>query len=629
MPFDYYRNSFPFPLPPYNSPNLPSVTRHTDTSFATLPSTYQPSPVSVPFPPPQYDLPTSPRSVAVHNDTPSATTLSHFQVFPHSPAEQRSPPRIRRILPRPPVPTITSAQPLTHPPVLLAAETDSSNLSTTCRPLSVQPSVPPRLQPYCVAASSTIELSEDNRHYPGTNRSFPESVRSRLSASISNRPNIAPQAETRTIGSQNSSRRIIHQSLQLLHDGLEQRQTASEAFPPDLSQAQIRASVSRYEEHVKAAAKNGVCSSCGRFVPISEIVELDSDDPLLQPLHGYLDYCGKHENDWDVCLLCLRFLSQNTLPKFSALNRVNMTLCQSYPSVLEDLTPVEECLIAKCHPLGIIIKLRPGGQTSPLNYRASRGHFIVIPQDPEPLLEILPSRDLALHDMVRVFWLGKQPPTHTDLSPFLLVRKHRVLAALQYLIQHNQVYQDLTINHQILDAWSDEFIPPELQENLICVDVADGHEREGYSIELDSGNYENDFQAAQGTTSNLDNDGPLMTGSVSTDINGERQNPERRLLNTLLNMVSDRSPVSAPHVHLRDQQRIPTLSYRMRGHATLVDHWNDPTYFTAAFPTLFPHGIGGHLEDRPFAISIASFAEWALKHHSRRYVPPNKSIHHF
>jgi hypothetical protein len=94
-------------------------------------------------------------------------------------------------------------------------------------------------------------------------------------------------------------------------------------------------------------------------------------------------------------------------------------------------------------------------------------------------------------------------------------------------------------------------------------------------------------------------------------------------------MVSDRSLVSAEDVHLHDRHHISNLFNRIRGQATLVDHWNNPTYFTGAFQTLFLHGIGGHLEDRPFAISIASFAEWALKHHSRRYIPLNKSIHHF
>jgi hypothetical protein len=285
---------------------------------------------------------------------------------------------------------------------------------------------------------------------------------------------------------------IINQALTLLRDDLELRQSASAAFPPVLSESQVRASVGRYQVHMENATQQSVCSSCGRFVPVSEIVEMENRDSLLEPLAGHLDYCGKHNDEWDVCLTCLKSLSQNTLPKFSALNRVNMTMCQNYPTVLECLTPVEECLIARCHPLGVLLKLRPGGRTSPVSYRALRGHFIVIPQDPEPLLEILTSPALRLHDVFRVFWLGKQLATYTDLSPFLLVRKHRVIAALQYLTRHNHVYYNVTINHDMIGTWDDDFIPADLQENIISVDQPDGHEREGYSVHLDTGNYENE-----------------------------------------------------------------------------------------------------------------------------------------
>ena len=50
----------------------------------------------------------------------------------------------------------------------------------------------------------------------------------------------------------------------------------------------------------------------------------------------------------------------------SALNLVNVTTCQHYPSALEDLTVIEECLIAKSHPVGTILKLRPGAVPLPL-----------------------------------------------------------------------------------------------------------------------------------------------------------------------------------------------------------------------------------------------------------------------
>jgi hypothetical protein len=90
-------------------------------------------------------------------------------------------------------------------------------------------------------------------------------------------------------------------------------------------------------------------------------------------------------------------------------------------------------------------------------------------------------------------------------------------------------------------------------------------------------------------------------------------------LKALLDMVSDPLASSIQNTVTRGQQQIPSLSYRIRGQATLADHWNDPAYFTGAFPTLFPLGIGGHLDERSFDVSLSSFAEWALKHHSRRY----------
>jgi hypothetical protein len=109
---------------------------------------------------------------------------------------------------------------------------------------------------------------------------------------------------------------------------------------------------------------------------------------------------------------------------------VNITLCQHYPTALSDLTLPKEYLIAKSHPVGVVLKLRPGGQLSPANYRALRGYFIVIPQDPSLLLQILPSPELQFTQLIKVFWLGNQTPTNSNLEPFLVVCKNKVLATL-------------------------------------------------------------------------------------------------------------------------------------------------------------------------------------------------------
>lgn len=67
-------------------------------------------------------------------------------------------------------------------------------------------------------------------------------------------------------------------------------------------------------------------------------------------------------------------------------------------------------------------------------------------------------------------------------------------------------------------------------------------------------------------------------------------------------------------------RRPPVIEYGVRGQALLLNQWQDPHYFTSAFPTLFPTGKGGHLDDRDIAVSLAAFANWALRYYSRRLV---------
>ncbi|KGO49340.1 hypothetical protein PEX2_052270 [Penicillium expansum] len=96
----------------------------------------------------------------------------------------------------------------------------------------------------------------------------------------------------------------------------------------------------------------------------------------------------------------------------------------------------------------------------------------------------------------------------------------------------------------MIDDWSDEFIPRELRDNIIQLDGPDHHEREGYTVNLAQGNYENDLQAAQDAAAqdqsfDPNNSRHFLTGSVSTGINGERQNPDVRMLDTLLDVLTN------------------------------------------------------------------------------------------
>jgi hypothetical protein len=81
-----------------------------------------------------------------------------------------------------------------------------------------------------------------------------------------------------------------------------------------------------------------------------------------------LDKCGYEDGYWLFCSKCHTKTLQGKIPKFSALNSMNVVMCDNYPAALKDLTFVEGCVIARRHPIGRILKLRPGNRRSLSNY---------------------------------------------------------------------------------------------------------------------------------------------------------------------------------------------------------------------------------------------------------------------
>ena len=154
----------------------------------------------------------------------------------------------------------------------------------------------------------------------------------------------------------------------LLEDEFNQREIASQEFPPEISSSHIRSSIGRYEDEMLAESERLICCSCGSFVAKDDIYKIDDQDNLILQQENSLDQCGHNESSWNFCRYCYAAVSSWKIPKFSAANFVNITMCQGYPSALEDLTAVEECLIAKYYPVGTILKLRPESYLTPAYY---------------------------------------------------------------------------------------------------------------------------------------------------------------------------------------------------------------------------------------------------------------------
>ncbi len=117
--------------------------------------------------------------------------------------------------------------------------------------------------------------------------------------------------------------------------------------------------------------------------------------------------------------------------------------CQYFPPLLEDLISAEEAIIARAHPVVIILKLRPNDSFNPGTYRAVCGHSILLPQNPRPLLTLLPSEMTSVDDVMQVVWAGKTLPQPEQLSGFVSIRKHRVIGALQWLVANNPLYENI------------------------------------------------------------------------------------------------------------------------------------------------------------------------------------------
>jgi uncharacterized protein DUF6570 len=414
--------------------------------------------------------------------------------------------------------------------------------------------------------------------------------------------------------------------IQLIEDH-RRRQAATARFPPEISDSCVRDCLARYEDHMSAvtAAIERICGSCGRFVE-QRVFRLSVEDPLLLPFRvdaaspPRLDSCALDGTDYLFCQPCFTAIKQRNPPKYSALNGVNVSLCQNYPAALEGLTLTEECLIARGHPIASIVKIRPHGAS----YNRLRGHVIVLPQEPGPLLDILPSMEINLPDKIKVVWFGDRAPTAEDLKPYLEVRREVVLRALQWLRLYNKLYSHIVINQELLVSWADSFIPRDLEESIVHSE-SDHEEREGYAADLRAGIHENDFQEA------LDDQpaAPISTGCVYSDVESSRQHPTLQLVSAILNLERDRfernpppdssggNPV--PH-YIED---VPVIRYVSTGRSMLMNDWQDPEFFTGSFPTLFPLGSGGHLpepQERSVPVSLKAWAKWALTHHSRRYV---------
>ena len=156
----------------------------------------------------------------------------------------------------------------------------------------------------------------------------------------------------------------------------------------------------------------------------SGIAELDNLHIMIDPLGVVSSSPSQAPSSVLVCRACQTSLQKGIQPSQSL---ANYRWVGQVPPQLQNLTWIEELLIARAHLTGRIVRLQNRNANS---YFSLKGHVILLPQDTTELLNILPLPSSSLPDIVRVVWVGRPVRNMDVLRDHFSVRTQKIYDAL-------------------------------------------------------------------------------------------------------------------------------------------------------------------------------------------------------
>ena len=266
--------------------------------------------------------------------------------------------------------------------------------------------------------------------------------------------------------------------------------------------------------------------------------------------------------------ICSRCCRDKKLPK--KFSQENSMIPSSVPHELQNLTQIEEMLIARVLPI-MRVYIKPGGQ------RGYSGHCINLPQKVKELATSLPRypKDLA----VIIVKVKGRDNTFKDVT----VRKQKVHDALVWLINNNPYYSEVTINVDGLNSLPENGVPSHLT-----------------TVETDHDVVSDDICSTD-LGPPTDNPSEDIVYNNSTEMSsflpvGEQQQQE---IEAVRNQLSESEAIDWPSL-----ENEPLNEYQVSHLATM------------AFQTLFPDGKGdptnqGLLRDVPLQERIKHLLKFA------------------
>jgi hypothetical protein len=191
---------------------------------------------------------------------------------------------------------------------------------------------------------------------------------------------------------------------------------------------------------------------------------------------------------------------------------------------LAGLTFIEEKLLARVHVSIQLVKCRlfhlwrcDGFYPQP----KMRGHITSYPVDPQSAVDCLPLSVDKIGDLVKIISISRQRVQFSDVCRlrFFIVRRHRVEAAIQWLVKHNPLYREVVIDYLSLAGLPEDGMIPQMFEQSTHSTRTD-HDDASHSRydRPDGPESEGDLGSATSARNDadLDDDGMDVEGDEST-----------------------------------------------------------------------------------------------------------------
>ena len=337
------------------------------------------------------------------------------------------------------------------------------------------------------------------------------------------------------------------------------------------------------------------CTVCRRLL-YKQSVKNISSKTFSKTSVDLLKLCFAEKVSSYVCSTCSRHLASNRLPPMSVANKMSL---KPIPECLHDLTELEERLVAQRIPFMKIMNLPKGKQ------KAIIGQVVNVPVDTAETVAALP-RTANSSGFIPLKLKRKQSyPGHVL---YQMIRPHKVEAALKYLVDHNEHYQNILLNEE----WQKEF---ENEDEELWDALVEPRKENTDNLNVTE---ENDETVTPSTTpdkeeNNLENVSELEVndtdkGEVASNSHQEEESLRGLQYNTciqpddLANYLGNEVYSVAP-----GEGRLPLLI------------GNDANNEVLTFPTLFPDGKFGFDVQRMSKLTLRKYFQAKLLSEDTRF----------